>query len=189
MCATTPCKILPLKGTTITKKTFYVNAILLETVVSGHLPQVKKQIPLHHRKTINSIVNTFSILQPIKGYRYTSCLQLFYHWQAPIGSCRYSQLFVEILKPYSVIHTTHLSQFQERFQYKQDILDAVYILSHLFPVKPGKQWQTAFIKGREVSSKSVATSCVVCPSKQVPPFKQTKSKHGCGTANRNMRIF
>ena len=91
--------------------------------------------------------------------------------------------------PYSAIHTTRLSQFQERFQCKQDILDAVYILSHLFPVKPGKQWQTAFIKGREVSSKSVATSCVVCPSKQVPPFKQTKSKHGCGTANRNMRIF
>ena len=85
--------------------------------------------------------------------------------------------------------TTRLSQFQERFQCKRDIPDAVYILSHLFPVKPGKQWQTAFIKGREGSSKSVATSCVVCPSKQVPPFKQTKSKHGCGTANRNMRIF
>lgn len=90
---------------------------------------------------------------------------------------------------YSVIPKTHLSQFQERFQYKQDIRDVVYILSHLFPVKPGKQWQTAFIKGRKVSTKSVATSCVVCPSKQVPPFKQTKSKHGCGTTNRNTRIF
>ena len=108
------------------------------------------------------------------------------------GSNRLLSLFTTFcgnFLPYSVIHTTHLSQFQERFQYKQDILDAVYILSHLFPVKPGKQWQTAFIKGREVSSKSVATSCVVCPSKQVPPFKQTMSKHGCGTANRNIRIF
>ena len=145
---------------------------------------------MHHRKTINSIVNAFSLLQPIKVYQYTSCLQLFYHWQPPIGSCRYSQLFAEIFCPiHAVIHTTHLSQFQERFQNKQEIPDAVYILSHLFPVKPGKQWQTAFIKGREVSSKSVATSCVVCPSKQVPPFKQTTSKHGCGTANRNIRIF
>ena len=124
----------------------------------------------------------------------TSCyyfknLQLFLPLAASNRLLSSFTTFCGNILPYSVIHTTHLSQFQERFQYKQDIPDVVYILSHLFPVKPGKQWQTAFVKGREVSSKSVATSCVVCPSKQVPPFKQTKSKHGCGTANRNMRIF
>ena len=37
-CAATSRKIPPLKGTTITKQRFYVNAILLQTVVSGHLP-------------------------------------------------------------------------------------------------------------------------------------------------------
>ena len=145
---------------------------------------------MHLSKTINSIVNAFSLLQSIKFYWYTSCLQLFYSSISSLQSAPVViRTFCGNFLPYSAIHTTRLSQFQERFQYKQDILDAVYILSHLFPVKPGKQWQTAFIKGREVSSKSVATSCVVCPSKQVPPFKQTKSKHGCGTANRNMRIF
>ena len=37
-CAATSRKIPPLKGTNITKQRFYVNAILLQTVVSGHLP-------------------------------------------------------------------------------------------------------------------------------------------------------
>ena len=33
---------------------------------------------MHLSKTINSIVNAFSLLQSIKFYWYTSCLQLFY---------------------------------------------------------------------------------------------------------------
>ena len=182
VCATTSRKVPPLKGTTITKQRFYVNAVLLQTVVSGHLKYLCTSGKPSIRLLMLSLFfnpSNFTDILPL-----CSCFTIGSLQSAPVVIN--SQLLVEIFCP---IQWYIFSQFQERFQCKQDILDAVYILSHLFPVKPGKQWQTAFIKGREVSSKSVDTSCVVCPSKQVPPFKQTKSKHGCGTANRNMRIF
>ena len=64
-----------------------------------------------------------------------------------------------------------------------------YLRSHIFPVKPGKHWQTTFTTYGEMTSESAAVSCVVWPSMQVPPFKHTKSIHGCGTAKRQKEKY
>ena len=147
-------------------------------------------MPLHHGKPSIRLLMLSLFFNPSKFTNILPVCSCF-----TIGSLQLAPVVIHnFLRKFSTLFMQWYIQptypnFRNWFQNKQDIPDAVYILPHLFPVKPRGQWQTAFIKGREVSSKSVATSCVVCPSKQVPPFKQTMSKHGCGTANRNMRIF